>query len=661
MLCIRLAPNVWMKQPERKRLRLNSRVLATPTILLAFAGAGVLAAHVSRKAPRTRELTIEAFRYGFSPSRLIVNRGDLLRLSFSTRDTGQSFFLQDYDLHVVITPGSRLVEVYKLSRPDDPPARVRTVELTAGLPGWRGLLVSKSQFRNHTYNGPMHGTERGDLVVGPNYLLALALGVLCAIPLVLFVPGRRLGTPEAGGDSLNLFERLPWLKRLTKKPALQISLMVPMLAVFYFVVLAGLIGTKVSGRNAGPMITWMVWLPALILVIVPLGGRVWCLLCPLPTVGEILQRRGMANPGAVPVPEMPRRIFGLVLAWPRWLSNAWPRLLFFLLLGTFSTALVAVPAATSWMLLGLALLAMATSLYPEQRLFCRYVCPINAFIGLYSMTGRLTARSVSASTCAECEDRFCLTGSSKGWGCPYGLCMGEVSRNNDCGVCTECIKTCAYDNVALFWRRSGWDSDIRTYGEAWQAIAMLVLAAAYCIVNLGPWHQVRDWIDIVDRRNWTTFWAYSAGLWLFCLGVLPLLVYALTRAGAGAAGLPTPAGVLFRSCSAALVPLGLSLWMAFALAMLLSMMSFVLQSLSDPFNWGWDLFRTAGTRWHILWAPAIPWLQAGCVLAGLAYSLRTLRECWGADGNGRRVLLASIPLGAFLWLSAGGMIVFFAG
>jgi hypothetical protein len=39
---------------------------------------------------------LEAYRYGFSPSRIAVNRGDRLRLTFSTRDTGQSFFFQDY-------------------------------------------------------------------------------------------------------------------------------------------------------------------------------------------------------------------------------------------------------------------------------------------------------------------------------------------------------------------------------------------------------------------------------------------------------------------------------------------------------------------------------------------------------------------------------------
>lgn len=80
--------------------------------------------------PQTRSVHIEAYR------------GDRLRLTFSTRDTGQSFLFQDYDLHVSITPGNRLVSVQRLSRPDDPPALRESVEIVAGLAGWPGWLTS---------------------------------------------------------------------------------------------------------------------------------------------------------------------------------------------------------------------------------------------------------------------------------------------------------------------------------------------------------------------------------------------------------------------------------------------------------------------------------------------------------------------------------------
>ena len=628
------------------------RRLLALAILIAGAAIPVWIAGVLTRAPQTRNIHIEAYRYGFSPARIKANRGDRLRLTFSTRDTGQSFFLQDYDVHVSITPGNRMVSVQRLSRPDDPPALMETVELVAGLPGWQGWLVSKSQFRNHTYNGPLHGTERGDLIVSPNFLLYGALGLLGAIPFAgLLVIGR--GTGGSGRRPLNLFSHFPWLKRILKTPSFQFNLALPMLGVFWLIILTGLFGTKVAGRNAGPMIIWVLWLSALIILLVPLGGRIWCTACPLPILGEWLQRlRLTRNPNG----------WSKSLRWPSWLSNAWPRVLLFLLLGTFSTTIVALPPATSWMLIGLVVLAIVTSLFPEQRLFCRYLCPINSYISLYSTTGRVMVRSVSAGTCSACTEKFCLTGSVKGWGCPYGLCVGEIDRNNDCGACMECVKTCAYDNVAVFWRNEGWDKDVASYGEAWQAIVMFALACLYCIINLGAWDRIRDWIDIIDKKNWGTFSVYALAVWVVCLGVLPLVWYLLTRAGMGIGQSTRVANAQFRATTAALIPIGLACWIAFALATVLSMMTFLLQSLSDPFNWGWDLLGMAGSRWHIIWSPAIPWLQVTCVLIGAAYAMRTLYDCW-LDGapRGRRAIIGSLPLGSFLWASAAGMIWFFAG
>ncbi|MBL0156110.1 MAG: 4Fe-4S binding protein [Bryobacterales bacterium] len=639
---------------------LNARRLAALLILIAGAGLPAWYAAATAPPPQTRDIHIETYRYGFSPARIHANRGDRLRLTFSTRDTGQSFFFQDYDLHVSIDPGNNLVSVQSISRPDDPAVEMKTVELVAGLPGWQGWLTSKSQFRNHTYNGPLHGTERGDLIVTPNFLLYGGLGLLFAIPLAgLLLAGR--GAP--GGESrINLFTLFPWLKRIIKLPTFQFNLMLPMLAAFWLIILAGLLGGKVAGRNAAPMIIWVLWLSALIIILVPVFGRIWCTVCPLPMLGELLQRRRLSKDPAATENKTPLRLFGIPLVWPAALSNAWPRVLLFLLLGTFSTNIVALPPATSWMLIGLVVLALLASFLPEQRVFCRYLCPINSYISLYSTTGRVMVRSVSEQACADCDEHFCLTGSIKGWGCPYGLCVGELDRNNDCGACMECVKTCAYDNVAVFWRSSGWDKQVASYSEAWQAIVMFALACLYCFVNLGAWDSIRDWTDLLDKQNWGPFTLYALAVWVVGLGILPLLWYLLTRAGIALSRSARAAGTQFRVTSAALIPLGLACWIAFALATTLSMMTFVLQSLSDPFNWGWDLIGMAGSPWHILWSAGIPWLQTACILIGAAYAMQTLYHSWldGASQR-RRAILGAIPLGSFVWTAAASMIWFFAG
>ena len=638
------------QEPEQSLETRNgaSRRVAAALILIVGAALPAWVAGIRAQPPQIRDIHIEAYRYGFSPSRIKANRGDRLRLTFSTRDTGQSFFFQDYDLHVSITPGNKLVSVRRLSQPDDPPMLMETVEIVAGLPGWQGWLVSKSQFRNHTYNGPLHGTERGDLIVAPNFLLYGSLGLLGAIPLAgLLLARRRNG--RGSERRRNLFGLFPWLKRTVKAPSFQFNLALPMLGVFWFVILAGLLGTKVAGRNAGPMIVWVLWLSSLILVLVPIGGRIWCTVCPLPLMGEWLQRAWLSR--------KPAR-----LVWPRWLSNAWPRVIFFLLLGTFSTTLVALPPATSWMLIGLLTMAILVAFFPDQRLFCRYLCPINSYISLYSTAGRVIVRSVSPQVCTGCKEKFCLTGSIKGWGCPYGLCVGEIDRNNDCGACMECVKTCAYDNVAVYWRDTGWDKSIASYGEAWQAIVMFCLACLYCFINFGAWDQIRNWTDVVDKQHWGTFSIYALAVWVVCLGVLPLVWYLLTKAGVALSKSTVIAKTRFRVTTAALIPIGLGCWIAFALTTVFSMMTFVLQSLSDPCNWGWNLLGMAGSRWHIIWSPATAWLQVGCVLIGAAYAFQTLYHCWLDEASRRRqAIKGSLPLGSFLWVAAATMICFFAG
>jgi hypothetical protein len=214
----------------------------------------------------------------------------------------------------------------------------------------------------------------------------------------------------------------------------------------------------------------------------------------------------------------------------------------------------------------------------------------------------------------------------------------------------------------VFWRSKGRDRTIADYGEAWQALVMFALACLYCVINLGAWDKIRDWTDIVDKGNWGTFSVYAVAVWAVCLGVLPLAWYLLNRTGMAMSRMNAGAKSQFLAGTASLIPMGLGCWIAFALATVLSMMTFVLQSLSDPFNWGWNLLGMAGSRWHIIASPAIPWIEVACVLVGAGYAMETLYRAW-LDGTAdrRRALVGGIPQGLFLWASAGAMICFFAG
>jgi len=636
-------------------------------VLLAFTLVPAVACQWFQPPPQERRIHVQSFRYGKRPSVIRVNRGDRLRLTFESLDTGHSFFLEQFNVHAKHTPGTRRLEIHTTDDPTAPPVMADEVVFDARLPGLKGYLVSKMTFRDHVWTGPMHAFEHGNLIIEPNTLLCGSLGALAGLLLAALVGLARFrrngGTAALADDASegrDLLARAGWLKRLLKHRGFVLPFQAAALALFYFVLLALLLGTKVSGRNAGAMLMWVVWLFLLTAVLTPLGGRLWCMACPLPLLGEIAQRRSLGQGHSGERGGYNNRFRGLGRRWPAWLSNAWPRTLLFLTLATFSIPLVAVPKVSGWVLAALVVLATAMALVWELRAFCRYVCPISAFVGLYAMAGRLALRSAGAEICAKCKPRTCQRGDARGWACPYGLCVADIRENNDCGLCTECIKSCAYNNVTLRWRRFGLDLGIRSAGEAWLAMAMLVIAVVYCIVHLGHWPEVRDWVNILDKGNWGLFGMYAAGLWVLALGVFPAIMALAAWMGKRLSGADAGAWRLLLDSAAALVPQGLWIWIAFVVPMLFVNVTFVLQSLSDPFGWGWNLLGMANSPWHQLWPSAIPWIQAVAVLVGLGYSLRNAWRIWlRATGEPARALRGLLPVSALLVALSAWLLVFF--
>ncbi|OFY67958.1 MAG: hypothetical protein A2V64_11635 [Bacteroidetes bacterium RBG_13_43_22] len=88
--------------------------------------------------------------------------------------------------------------------------------------------------------------------------------------------------------------------------------------------------------------------------------------------------------------------------------------------------------------------------------------------------------------------------------------------------------------------------------------------------------------------------------------------------------------------------------------------TFIMQSVSDPFGWGWDFFGTANIPWHQMMPRLVPWLQALVILTGYYLSLRDITRTWNHEkANNRKLLIQSIPIGLFITAAASLMIVFF--
>ncbi len=408
--------------------------------------------------------------------------------------------------------------------------------------------------------------------------------------------------------------RASWLKTILRSRLFQPALMLLTLFFFVMAILAGFFGTPAGSHNFGIIFVWIVWWALLIIVMVPFLGRMWCTICPIPGPGEWLQRRGIIHR----TPGQPR---SLRWRWPRRLRNIWLQNFGFLAVAIFSTAILTRPGVTAWLLLGMMSLGVALSIFFENRVFCRYVCPVGGFIGLYSLTSSIELRVKDTQVCKEHTSKDCIIGTEGSYACPWMVFPGNLERNAYCGLCTECLKACPKDNVAINLRPFGADLLVakgRSLDEAYKALIMLACAMLYSGVLLGPWGWIKDWANMATLPQWA---AYATGFLAINLLVVPAIFWLTTVAARTAARVQAPVKRLFVDYAYSLVPMGLTGWIAFSFSFVFVNGSYAVSVLSDPFGWGWNLFGTRSVPWTPLLPGLVSVLQISLLLAGLAYSI----------------------------------------
>jgi polyferredoxin len=442
--------------------------------------------------------------------------------------------------------------------------------------------------------------------------------------------------------------RSPALRRALRNRWPQFLAASAALGGFAFAVTAGLLGTPVGSRNFAIVAVWIAWWAALILLAVPLLGRGWCSICPIPLPGEWLQRGAVLGPGG--------RGLGLGRRWPRRLRNIWLQNAAFAVLAVFSPVVLTQPLVTGLVLGGLIVLALAASLVFERRAFCRFLCPVGGFLGLYSQLAPLEIRVRDAAVCATHTIKTCYTGSAEGYGCPWQVFPGGLTKNTFCGGCLECVRTCPHDNIAINLRPPGADlmnPSGRRLDEAFKNFLMLGSALVYAAVLLGPWGGLKSAAYSVGTAGWLVYALAFLGL----VGVgLPGLFYAAARLS-----LAGPSAGTFRKAfiaqSYALVPLGLAAWVAFSLSLAFTNLSYLWPALSDPLGWGWDLFATASLSWTPYLSGLVPHLQLAALAGGLGWSAVTARRIAQEPGAGFRAWPsaagAALVAAALLWLMVG--------
>ncbi len=489
-------------------------------------------------------------------------------------------------------------------------------------------------------------------------------------------------TPVAGrrASEIDVLRLVPPLAWLVKQRWFQFAVVLPNLILFVLFLAAGIFGTPVGNRNIIIVFVWILWWFVLISVMVPFASRLWCAVCPFPFFGEWIQRRALVRTrsfdprtekkSATGVTIGRNRYFGKNLKWPKALTNIWIQNIGFLMLCTFSALFLTRPIVSVVVLGSLFLIATVLHVIYRQRTFCSYVCPVSGFLSLFSMASTLEIRPRDTNVCTTCKEKACLAGSEHGWGCPWLLYPSKLERNNYCGLCMECVKTCTHDNMTVKLRPFCSDTVLKGYDEAWKAFIMLALAAAYSVLYQGPWGSFKDWANISEKLNWRGFGLYTATLWSASLLLIPAVFVGAVQAGrllARRRGAEENAAApafkeVFLAFVYPLVPLGLLAWVTFSLPLLLVNGSYILMVSSDPFGWGWNLFGTANIPWTPLVPHWGPYLQVPLLLIGLYFALKTGKaHASRLFADQRSALKAFAPTATvltsfvvfFLWLYVG--------
>ena len=261
------------------------------------------------------------------------------------------------------------------------------------------------------------------------------------------------------------------LKRLMKSRWYPKILQIPTLFFFGFIIYFFFFGSASYAKNPGSVLAWTLWWPLVPLTFI-LFGRIWCVICPIPLVGEFFQK--FFAPTRKPGPFLVK--YGI------WITDG-----IFIGITLFDRlyGMVDNPLLSGLVFLLILFGVIVLSIRYERRTFCKHICFLGGVAGNYSMLSGLTIEPKNLSTCATCKARACYFGSGRAPGCPFFTTLPAKNSMRNCTLCASCIKNCPHDNVAMRVRSIAselWSHARVSFSESFFAKLMV---GVVIIQNLG--------------------------------------------------------------------------------------------------------------------------------------------------------------------------------
>ncbi len=237
---------------------------------------------------------------------------------------------------------------------------------------------------------------------------------------------------------------------------------------------------KATETNPAMMVTWFLWFPLLPLVTASVG-RVWCAVCPIAGFGDLFAKIGRFN---LPAPRLLKRL------------DFWTLVAAFIVI-EFGEGLFGVdssPGMTLAFLGGLLFVAAFMTVLYERRAFCRYLCPLAGWLGVYSALSPIEIRGNKKVCQTQCGEHSCYKGTDAVPGCPMFLYPAAMNSNAECLLCTNCVKSCENRGVQLNLRPplvELWRNPAPTVAFAVFGFVLLGIMSSHWITKLPFWKGVK--------------------------------------------------------------------------------------------------------------------------------------------------------------------------
>lgn len=412
--------------------------------------------------------------------------------------------------------------------------------------------------------------------------------------------------------------RIDLLKKAVGSRKFQFFVQVPIVFMFFLIILAGLFGVQEPSRNIATILTWIIWWVVIVFIVI-FAGKVWCTLCPWNAVSDWIRRLSFWKR------KRDEELFTLNLRWPRKLRNIYLATLLFLVLTWLELGfgVTSSPRATAYLALLILSMAIVPAVIFEGKPFCRYACLVGRVSGLYSMFASSELRSRSKEVCRRCRGKDCWKGNERGYPCPTFQNLSRMDVNTYCILCTECIKSCRHNNVSFNIRPFATDlikSRETRKDEAYLSLVMLSMTTFHGVTMTPQWFF---WTVELQEVTGLGYYGVFTLLMMAILLALPAVYYVICWLSKIVSGnKEIPLKKIFINYAYPILPIALFYHLAHNTMHFFREAQKVLPVLSDPFGWEWNLFGTANISTGPLLSLSTIWyIQVVLVVIGHIFSI----------------------------------------